>query len=52
MIAPLRLDARLFDPVGDLRAWTGRPRVVGKRQPNLNERLTDATTSWQFNLAN
>src|SRR3954447_2425481 len=48
MITRLRLDARLFDPPPRRRPGTiGRPRVIGKRQPTLAERLTNPKTRWR-----
>jgi len=48
MITRLRLDARLFDPPARRRPGTvGRPRVIGKRQPNLAERLANPKTRWR-----
>ncbi len=48
MITRLRLDARLFDPPARRRPGTvGRPRVIGKRQANLAERLTNPKTRWR-----
>ena len=48
MITRLRLDARLFNPPPRRRPGTiGRPRVVGKRQPTLAERLTNPKTRWR-----
>lgn len=48
MITRLRLDARLFDPPGRRRPGTvGRPRVIGKRQPTLAERVADPRTRWR-----
>jgi hypothetical protein len=48
MITRLRLDARLFDPPPPRRPGTiGRPRVIGKRQPTLAERLTNPKTRWR-----
>ncbi len=48
MITRLRLDARLFDPPMRRRAGTiGRPRVIGTRQANLSDRLTNAKTRWR-----
>jgi hypothetical protein len=42
LIAPLRLDARLFAPPPPPRPHQrGRPRVVGKRLPNLSTVLSD-----------
>jgi hypothetical protein len=48
MITRLRLDARLFDPPPPRKRGTkGRPRVVGKRQPTLEQRLGDRKTPWR-----
>jgi hypothetical protein len=48
LIAPLRLDARLFAPPPPHPARTlGRPRIVGGRLPNLEVVLTDPTTVWE-----
>jgi DDE superfamily endonuclease len=48
MVTRLRLDARLFDPAPARRPGTmGRPRVVGRRQPNLAARLDDPATGWR-----
>jgi hypothetical protein len=48
MITRLRLDARLFDPPARRRPGTvGRPRVIGKRQANLAERLINPKTRWR-----
>jgi hypothetical protein len=48
MITRLRLDARLFDPPPRRRPGAiGRPRVIGKRQPTLAERLTNPKTRWR-----
>lgn len=48
LIAPLRLDARLFElpsrPAGKHR---GRPAVVGVRLPNLDQVAARPTTRWQ-----
>lgn len=45
MITRLRLDARLFDPPARRRpGMVGRPRVIGKRQASLAERLTPQRT--------
>jgi hypothetical protein len=48
LLAPLRLDARLFEPpqrlVGKHR---GRPPVVGARLPNLEQVAVQPTTRWQ-----
>lgn len=35
LLAPLRLDARLFAPPPTTKAATGRPRVVGQRLSNV-----------------
>lgn len=49
LIAPLRLDARLFDhpslPTGKRRQ--GRPTVVGQRLPTLAQVAKQPTTRWQ-----
>jgi len=48
MITRLRLDARLFDPPPPRKPGTnGRPRVVGKRQPSLAQRLASRQTPWR-----
>ncbi len=51
LLAPLRLDARLFEPpmrrAGKQR---GRPRVVGARLPNLEQVAGAPTTRWQRSL--
>lgn len=47
LIAPLRLDARLFAPPPATKARTGRPRVVGQRLPTLRVVLTDPHTPWR-----
>lgn len=48
LIAPLRLDARLFAPPPPRAAGTvGRPRKVGDRLPNLASVLGDPATAWQ-----
>jgi DDE superfamily endonuclease len=51
LLAPLRLDARLFEPpmrlVGKLR---GRPQVVGARLPNLEQIALAPTTRWHRSL--
>jgi hypothetical protein len=47
VITRLRLDARLFDPPAPRRPGAvGRPRVIGRRQPTLAERLADPATRW------
>lgn len=49
LIAPLRLDARLFDhpPVIHGKRLRGRPPVVGQRLPMLAQVATLASTTWQ-----
>jgi hypothetical protein len=51
LLAPLRLDARLFEPpqrlVGKRR---GRPPVVGVRLPNLEQVASQPTTRWHRSL--
>jgi len=48
LIAPLRLDARLFAPPPPRRPGaSGRPRKVGQRLPNLTEVLNDPATVWK-----
>lgn len=48
LIAPLRLDARLFEePFRPLRKGPGRPAVVGARLPNLAQVALLPTTRWQ-----
>ena len=47
LIAPLRLDARLFTPAPERVPGTvGRPRVAGARLPNLDVVLADPKTAW------
>ena len=47
LIAPLRLDARLFTPAPQRPPGTvDRPRVAGDRLPNLDVVLTDPGTTW------
>jgi hypothetical protein len=47
----LRLDASLHDfPPIEKGKCRGRPRVVGKRLPNLNEILKDKTQKWERTL--
>ena len=47
-ITRLRLDARLFDPPAPRRPGAvGRPRVIGRRQPTLGERLANPATRWR-----
>jgi len=48
MITRLRLDAGLYHPPPRRRpGQRGLPRVVGKRQPTLKERLANRQTRWQ-----
>ena len=48
LIAPLRLDARLFAPPPQPEPHQmGRPRVVGKRLPNLSTVLNNPKTEWE-----
>src|SRR2546427_8087958 len=48
LIAPLRLDARLFAPPPAPRPHQkGRPPVVGKRLPKLTTVLHDSQTEWE-----
>ena len=48
LIAPLRLDAVLHEAPPQRQPGTrGRPRLKGKRLPNLAERLKDAATLWE-----
>src|SRR3954468_1320861 len=47
LIAPLRLDARLFTPAPQRVPGTvGRPRVAGDRLPNLDVVLAAPETAW------
>jgi hypothetical protein len=47
LIAPLRLDARLFAPAPERAPGTvGRPRVAGDRLPDLDVVLADPKTTW------
>jgi hypothetical protein len=51
LLAPLRLDARLFEPPPrTVGKRIGRPPVVGARLPNLELIATAPTTSWQRRL--
>ena len=48
LIAPLRLDARLYVPAPPREPHTnGRPRVKGEELPKLGEVLSDPKTEWQ-----
>ena len=48
LIAPLRLDAALYEPAAPREPGTnGRPRVKGKRTPTIEQVLGDAKTIWQ-----
>lgn len=48
LIAPLRLDARLFGPAPVRHKSTkGRPRQVGQRLTKLSELAIDNTQAWQ-----
>lgn len=48
LIAPLRLDARLFGPPPSVTGKrVGRPRLVGQRLPNLAQVAGQASTLWQ-----
>jgi len=48
VITRLRLDAALYDPAPPRTpTQTGRPRVKGRRQPTLAQRLADPTTLWE-----
>jgi hypothetical protein len=48
LIAPLRLDARLFaPPPPPTPHQKGRPRVVGKRLPKLSTVLNEPKTEWE-----
>jgi hypothetical protein len=49
LIAPIRMDARLFEDAPDREAGTiGRPRVVGQRLPLLSKLATDFSQPWQL----
>ena len=48
LIAPMRLDARLYAPAPPRKPGTnGRPRVKGEELPKLSEVLADPRTAWQ-----
>ena len=47
LIAPLRLDARLYAPAPPRKAHTnGRPRVKGEELPKLHDALSGPETEW------
>lgn len=47
LIAPLRLDARLYEPAPPRQPGvTGRPRLKGERLPKLSEVLQSEQTAW------
>jgi hypothetical protein len=47
LVAPFRLDARLFTPAPERAPGTiGRPRVAGDRLPDLDAVLADPKTTW------
>jgi hypothetical protein len=49
LVAPLRLDARLFQPPPKpVAKQVGRPRVIGARLPKLSEVLKASDTDWQM----
>ena len=53
LIAPLRLDVRLFAPPPAPRPHQmGRPPVVGKRLPKLTKLLHDPQTEWETLMVN
>jgi hypothetical protein len=48
MVTRLRLDAALYDPAPARQpGMRGRPRLKGRRQPTLAQRLADPNTAWQ-----
>jgi len=48
VVTRLRLDAALYDPAPPRRAGIrGRPRLKGKRQSPLAQRITDPQTLWE-----
>lgn len=48
LIAPLRMDARLYEPAPvRLPRTNGRPRVKGERLPKLDAVMDDNQTRWQ-----
>jgi hypothetical protein len=49
LIAPIRLDAGLFEPAPPRVAGTiGRPRRVGARLPQLSALAVDLAQAWQL----
>jgi hypothetical protein len=47
LVAPLRMDAALYEPAPPRRPGTnGRPRVKGERLPQLKQVLQEAQTPW------
>lgn len=53
MITRLRLDAALYEPAPPRPAGTmGRPRLKGKRLPNLGQVLVDPDTTWEKIIVN
>ena len=49
LIAPLRLDARLFASAPErTKVERGRPRLVGARLPILSKLVTDLSRAWQL----
>lgn len=53
MITRLRLDAALYEPAPPRPAGTmGRPRLKGKRLPNLKQVLVDPDTTWEKIIVN
>ncbi|WP_220211367.1 transposase [Reticulibacter mediterranei] len=51
LITPGQLDHAFHDPLlpAEHRPKGGKPRIVGKRQPNLDQVLVDPSTQWQEN---
>jgi len=48
LIAPLRMDARLYEPAPvRLPGTSGRPRVKGERLPRLDSVMASQQTGWQ-----
>jgi len=47
LVAPLRLDARLYSNPDLSKGNGGRPRVKGNRLPSLNSILANPETAWQ-----